>query len=189
MKVLNCAFSVVGGNELTTGHVELGHGQEYSVYIKSGFRERSDAILTIDGKQVGAWRIPGFGSIEIERPVNARRRFAFYRAGSTEFIQAEIPIDSMGVVSVRIIPEKKLVPAVAESGFYGAGAGGCRRGGQPRGGGTGLGSHSGQLFGSAGPIFRDMARAVTISLRLICKSSQSPEPLRDARSNPVPEAV
>jgi hypothetical protein len=91
----------------------------------------------------------------------------------------------MGLVSVQIIPEVKWVDHVDNTRCGGMMKGAC---GQSFGGGTGLGGYSSQRLGNANEIQRDMARAITINLRLICMHDD-PEPLRDVRSNPVPERL
>lgn len=89
-------------------YVPLPHGSEYSIKMWNRASTRCDAKVSIDGQDVGTWRIPAREYIKIERPSNISRKFTFYEEGTSESKQAGITSggDSNGLVSVRFIPEK-----------------------------------------------------------------------------------
>lgn len=181
MKIGKCEARVIPGVEMASGHVKMTHGTEYSVYVGNGFSEDADAEISVDGKLIGTWRIPAFLNVEIERPANSERKLTFYKSGTAEsFHSGEISVnrDNMGLVSVKIIPERRREMMVGYSSMLG---GAMRYGG----GMSGLGRMSSQRFGIARKIDRDYLRAITINLRLVCDNSY-PVPITDVRENPVP---
>lgn len=186
-------FSLVveKGQEVANGYVQMRHGTEYALRLRNDRNVEADAIVRIDGVEVGVWRIPANRNITIERPANVERKFTFYKLGSSEGSQAGLERNSdLGLISVDFIPAidypQEGIKGVSRS-FNPYGETGTLRGFSA--GGTGLGDHSNQSFGQAMPIDRDYANKVTINLRLVCVDEPAIVPLRSAVSSPVPPAV
>lgn len=200
-------FSVVveKGREVANGYIQMQHGTEYALRLRNDRHVEADAIVRIDGTEVGVWRIPANRNITIERPASIDRKFTFYKLGTSEADQAGLERNNdLGLISVDFIPAKQVVRAFAPQTFgnsyskggdledtgysYGSGSKGIN----PRGfsaGGTGLGDRSNQSFGQAMPIDRDYANQVTINLRLVAVDEPAIVSLRSAVSSPVPPAV
>lgn len=175
-------------------YVPLQHGSEYSIKMWNRASTRCDAKVSIDGQEVGTWRIPARESIKIERPSNISRKFTFYEEGSGESKQAGIISggESNGLVSVRFIPEKysEIKPmsydmfgrrcitvnnttrVLKKNERYDA-ASKCmmRKHSNStsgmRSGGTGLGDKSSQNFTTTSAIVHDTDKSVNITIRLI----------------------
>src|SRR3990167_10124375 len=84
------------------GYVEMEHGKQYSLVLRNDHGVPCDAKVDIDGKTVGTWRIYASGSIQLERPANDDGRFTFYRAGTPEAQQAQLPRGSNDLGLVRV---------------------------------------------------------------------------------------
>ncbi len=151
------------GTHLPSGHVRLPHRAYYTIRLTSRLSRRTDAILRIDGKEVGTWRVQSNSSIELERPVNDTGRFTFYRLGSTGASAIGLEgTDDLGLVSATFIPEVALEPRVMFSNRV-----------VDKRGGTGLSGASGQRFVGVESIQRDMAIAKTIIIRLIANDTRA----------------
>lgn len=114
MRVGNFSVLIPEGRERDSGHVVLRHGTPYTPTLKNHFNNRRcDAAVTIDGKDMGTFRLAAFGSLPLERPVHDDGRFTFYTADSPEFAAAacgDVAPDERGLVKVVFRPEK--APAV-----------------------------------------------------------------------------
>lgn len=105
-------FSVIipQGKEKDSGHVLVPHGTVYQLHLKNHHNNRRcDAKVTIDGKDVGTFRIAAFGTVPLERPVHDEGRFTFYRADTPEYAAAaggDVAPDLRGLVTVVFRPEK-----------------------------------------------------------------------------------
>ena len=183
------SLQVEQGREVDNGYVEMRHGTEYALRLRNDRDADADAVVRIDGIEIGTWRIPAHQNILLERPANIDRKFTFYKFGSAEGVQAGLePNANLGLISVDFIPAKE-VQAWAKSwadevSLYSKGVGSSRSAG-----GTGLGSWSSQSFGQAHPIDRDYAQQVTINLRLVAVDKPAIVSLRSAVSSPVPPPV
>ena len=191
-------FSVVveKGQEVANGYVQMRHGTEYALRFRNDRNVEADAIVKIDGIEVGTWRISANRNITIERPANIERKFTFYKLGTSEASQAGLERNSdLGLISVDFIPAKEVVRTLFKGREFleqETGSKGVTFGGNTRGfsaGGTGLGNHSDQQFGQAQAIDRDYANQVTINLRLVCVDEPAIVSLRSAVSSPVPPSV
>lgn len=199
-------FSLVvsSGREVDHGYVQMKHGSEYVLRMRNDRDVDADAIVRIDGLEVGGWRIPSGQSISIERPVNIDRKFVFYKLGSAEGKQAGLSNDTnLGLISVDFIPAKQPIPMVAHPessdlssmpSIPSSGSGispkapSAARSVSP--GGTGLGDYSQQKFGLAQPLDRDYSNQVTINLRLVAVDEPAIIPLWGTPvSNPIPPAI
>jgi hypothetical protein len=99
---------VVGGDEVSSGYVEMVHGQVYKLCLRNNRRVRCDARVEIDGKNVGTWRIPARDTITLERPAHDDGQFTFYEVGTPEARKAHLNVfsDDLGLVRVTFSPEK-----------------------------------------------------------------------------------
>ena len=163
MRKENFGLKVIGGQELPSGLVIMEHKQVYSLRL-SNFNEtlKCDAIIHVDGKDVGRFRIEPFSIINIKRPVKDDGMFTFYRHGTDEANSVGlVGKDSEGEIRVEFLPELNVEsPAIQFiesrplSPF-------CS-------GGTGISGVSGQKFINAERIDVDVSKAVTIVARLVC---------------------
>jgi hypothetical protein len=114
MRVGNFSVIVPEGRERDSGHVELVHGVAYRPTLKNHHNNRRcDARVTIDGKDMGTFRVLAFGSFVLERPAHDAGRFTFYKADTAEYAAAacgEVAPDLRGLVQVVFRAEK--VPAI-----------------------------------------------------------------------------
>ena len=197
MKLDTFDLIVNKGREVANGYVEMPHNTEYSILMRNNRNVDCDAVVRVDGVEVGTWRIYSHQSILIERPANIDRKFTFYRLGTSESYQAGLKRDNnLGLISVEFIPAKEVERGLV---FYGEGSKGVERTyGNPyssacetkgyNAGGTGLGDHSDQSFGQAVSIDRDYSKQVTINLRLVCVDKPAIASLHGI-SNPVPPPI
>lgn len=204
MRVGNFSLMIPEGTERDSGHVEMAHGRQFTVLARSHVPHRCDAEVSIDGKEVGVFRLEGRGTLYLERPPNDQGRFTFYTAGSGEAEaagEAKVKADDRGLVRVRFVPERPRPVVMRTTSFKlrtCAGPGGQSMSmfssdaeEKTSGGITGLSGHSGQQFHTVGPIDRDEANAVTITVRLIhVERPTDPRPLvATTAGNPVPPPV
>jgi len=211
MRVGNFSVVIPEGSERETGYVGLQHGKQYTVRMMSHDHRRCDAVVTIDGKEIGTFRIHGHQSFTLERSPEDHGRFTFYADATEEATKAGIalvPNESRGLIQVRFVPEKYHPPvfrggpggqSVSRGWDQGYGAGSLRSMGftpdreeKTSGGITGLSGHSSQQFTEVGAMPLDESEAVTISIRLVCVPD-GPRPLKAAtevaRGNAVPPPV
>ncbi len=160
-----------------SGHVLIGHRQQYTIILRNRSSLRCDALVLVDGKEVGCWRIAGNGQIEVERPVNDTGRFTFYMLGSAEARRAGVSAsDALGLVTVTFMPELPPQPTHEDA----------RVRYSPQRGGTGLSGQSNQQFKTVEALDYDRGGFVTIDVRLYCDDG-APRELRAAgRSVPSP---
>jgi hypothetical protein len=200
------SLQVEKGRETDNGYVELRHNTEYALRLRNDRDVAADAVVRIDGLEVGTWRIPAHQNILIERPASIDRKLTFYKLGTSEANQAGLERNSdLGLVSVDFIPAKEVFRPFApqegiksvsrpfqnpygETGTFGGGSKGVTTKGFSAGG-TGLGDRSNQQFGEAQPIDRDYSQQVTINLRLVAVNEPAIVSLRSAVSSPVPPSV
>jgi hypothetical protein len=201
--------------ETAEGHVTMQHGTQYAVSMRNNGPRPCDAEVSIDGMDIGTFRLLGHTSLRLERSPADNGCFTFYASGTSEAAQAgEANVDrsQKGLVAVRFVPERYSVPAVKSPNLitwrqdelgvansneqpvsYGArgmsGAGGQSAGASA--GITGLSGHSNQGFQTVGGINRDETAAVTITLRLIADGvpQSEPRPLPGRKGNRIPEAI
>jgi hypothetical protein len=109
-------FSVrIPGKKETSGYVELNHGETYSINIKNSRSVRCEAVITIDGKDMGTLLLKPYESVNLERPINEAKKFTFYRINSQEAADSglnKVDNDELGLISVEFKPEKKVEPVV-----------------------------------------------------------------------------
>lgn len=178
MKLRNFSMKIEGGRECITGYVEMAHNTKYAVILSNESPLDCDAVVEIDGKEVGVWRVYSGKNIRIERPVHDTGQFTFYKLGSSEAGKIGLARnDKLGLISVLFKPEKHYEYCIGPRGFqdfdddipfddvpYSAG-------------GTGLSGKSEQKFINVQPLDYDEAAFVHIHLRLVCNNDE-PRPLR-----------
>jgi hypothetical protein len=115
MRVGNFTLLIPEGREKDSGHVCLGHGQQYTIQLRNYWNDRAcDAEVTIDGKSEGAYRINPNDSITLETPAHdsGHGRFTFFEAHTQN--AKDLGVDAIhneqrGVIQVRFKPEYKRV--------------------------------------------------------------------------------
>lgn len=148
MRIGNFSVLIPEGREHGSGHVALPHNTQYVIRLGNHSSPRCDATVEVDGKEVGSFRINGYGNLVLERSVNDTGRFTFFRADSTEGASAgagEITADLRGLIKVTFRPERYANPVPRVGGMHL-----CNAGGTPRMGGAGgqsVGGWSTQQYG------------------------------------------
>ncbi len=87
---------------------------QYKIRLKNNGSVKCDAVITIDGKNMGTFRINSYSEMLLERPSDVERRFTFFVGGSEGSKQGGYkPKDkNNGLVEVRFKPEKKPEPVI-----------------------------------------------------------------------------
>lgn len=188
MKLGNYAVQIQGGLERDNGYVEMTHNTKYAILLSNDSELNCDAVVEIDGKQVGIWRVSSAKDIQIERPVHDTGLFTFYKLDSSESRKIGlVRNDNLGLISVLFKPEKPPIPvdfdlsmfddenaefdgdvefdlsSFDDDDSYSAG-------------GTGLSGKSEQKFIDVKALDYNESAFVQIHLRLICKE-EAPRPL------------
>jgi hypothetical protein len=217
MRFGNYSVEVVGGDEDFSGYVGMRHAATYSLRLYNDSNVRADAEVRIDGKEVGVFRVEPWSNIVLERPINDKGKFTFFRKSSKE--AKDIGANSIskfdtGLVQVTFKPEKhkpvgsiwdmvgptKTQPywphnphepryeVMCSTGRH-VSSGPC--GQSVSAGITGLTGKSSQKFINVTELDYDPLGVTIISLRLIERATNdSPRPLVSYnRGNPVPSPV
>jgi hypothetical protein len=203
MYINQFSLNIPEGKENADGYVSLHNGQCYKIRMRNDRSVECDAIVKVDGQNVGTWRINPRSAIEIDRPADKARLFTFYILGTVESEAAMLDLvhkDELGLISVEFKPAKKIEPTVtfrhdcnitqnSSAKSFGVSFGEPAKRSGISAGGTGLSGTSSQKFGIAKPIEYDEANVFTINLRLIAlEELPLIEPL-SPRSTPVPPPV
>lgn len=148
MRIGNFSVLIPEGREHGSGHVALPHNTQYVIRMGNHGSPRCDATVEVDGKEVGSFRINGYGNLVLERSVNDTGRFTFFKADSAEGVSAgagEVTADLRGLIKVTFRPEKcaSFVPRVGHMHL-------CNVGGTPRMGGNLRAGPGGQSVGLGG---------------------------------------
>lgn len=202
MRVGNFSLMIPEGREKDSGHVELAHGTVYRIKLINHFYDRRcDATVTVDGKEIGCFRMDiGNSTVILERGVNDDGKFTFFKDDSEEAQAAGVSsvcVNSKGLIQVVFQPERPRVQYVNRN--YRGGACGQSMKSENFGlcsfsmektsaGITGLTGHSNQNFYHVPNLVYDPGQEVTISLRLVCGMEVRPL-LEVKKSNPIPEPV
>lgn len=198
------------------GYVEMGHGEQYSLWLINDSNERVNLYVKIDGLGVGNFQVGPGTRVPLERPSSGSGRFTFFRSGTSEASsvgEAGVASFDKGLVEVAFIPEIQRphfggyvqTAHVTRGGPCGQSASyesceptskGIPTSGKINFAGvapgvTGMTGHSSQQFSVASAIVEDVSRKVVITLRLVAvdMASLGPVPLPGRRSNPVPSPV
>ena len=98
------------------GTIGLAHGEPIGIVLGNSTEKRAAAFIEVDGSSIGAWIVPAYGQIVIERPAEIDRRLTFFAQGTTEaqtnMLDLVAPEDQ-GVVRVTFKPEKAYTPPPA----------------------------------------------------------------------------
>ncbi len=210
-------FSVSVQNNVAdyNGYVRMRHGQVYAVCFANNLDRRADAEVSIDGLNMGTWRLQANQRACVERPATTQGRFTFYRADSSEGYavgSGQVSRGDKGKLSVSFYPEVLEQPVYEpEPGFHshsysnaapeaeGYVAPQAQKRAAPshddlNAGVTGLTGRSDQRFGRAGQIERDYAQMVRLELRLVHDPAYDtapvePRPLPGRYIRPAPPPV
>lgn len=117
MRVGNFTVLIPEGTEHGTGHVRIAHGTQYTIKLMNGDTyRRCDAVVKIDGKEIGGFQLGPLGGLEswivLERAPHDKGRFTAHAAGSEEGQAggaAAVEKADRGVIEVTFLPEKKRV--------------------------------------------------------------------------------
>jgi hypothetical protein len=207
---------VFPGREEFGGYVRMNHAQTYSLILHNYWNERADAKVSIDGKEIGTFRIPANSSITLERPLNDEGRFTFFKQGTKKFAKAgleQVPDEQLGLIRVEFLPEKPVQvtymntlpyyvwPTPPENQYWITNTYNSSDTAQHTGslcmasaspGGTGVSGHSDQNFGCTDAIWNpDFSRQTIITLRLVSVTDEELATVRPLVpwSNQVPPPV
>lgn len=100
------------GTETSGGYVELGHNQHYTLQLSNKRNVPCDAKITIDGKEIGTFRVNANSTVRIEHPEGDEGRFTFFKKGTSEAKSSGIEstdADLQGLVQVIFTPAKKTI--------------------------------------------------------------------------------
>ncbi|KAI8487649.1 hypothetical protein Bbelb_346420 [Branchiostoma belcheri] len=110
METAGYRVAIVGGKHYEIDEeefVEMDHSSSYHIRLTNSHLRSCDAQLSIDGKDVGTWRLEPKQEIELERPEEEQMCFTFF---STRMAPAEAGIrrgvEENGLVQVTFTPEK-----------------------------------------------------------------------------------
>ncbi len=109
---------VTNGREVANGYVELSHGTQYALVLRNEQSRRCDAKVTIDGKEIGTFRLNSHGNITLERkPGEDAGKFTFFKEGTSEAKEAQIETGSPnnGLITVVFTPERVVTPIVTHT--------------------------------------------------------------------------
>jgi hypothetical protein len=103
------SVQVPEGRERPGGYVELRNGDTYTLRLRNNHDVSCDARVSVDGNEIGIFRIYSHGSIRLERPVHDDGQLTFYTANSKEGRQIGLDEDnpSLGLISVEFTPARK----------------------------------------------------------------------------------
>lgn len=103
------SVQVVGGMERPGGYVEIEHGKHYKLNLRNSHSVPCDAQVSIDGNDIGTFRINPYSTIVLERPLHDTGRFTFYKCDSPEGRKVGIDASdpNAGLVSVTFTPESR----------------------------------------------------------------------------------
>lgn len=91
---------------------------EYKIKLINNKEVRCDAVVSVDGENIGTWRVPAFDSITILRPANVNRKLIFVKEDSYTAKYAGVTKNDSnnGLITVVFKPELETIHPY-ESGF------------------------------------------------------------------------
>lgn len=111
MRVDNFSVIIPEGRERgSEGHVAMVHDTHYTIKLVNHGHRRCDALVKVDGKDMGGFRLDAGCSLTLERPSHDTGRFTFYKNKTVECATAtggKVTKDDMGLIQVLFKPEKK----------------------------------------------------------------------------------
>lgn len=111
MHIGNFSLMIPEGVEGGSGHVTMQHNQVYTLnMINHDHSRRCDAIVVVDGKRIGGYRLNCGEAMRLECPSNEEKgRFTFLREDSKEAAEANvggIANPNRGLITVEFRPER-----------------------------------------------------------------------------------
>src|SRR5690348_10484827 len=90
-------------------YIPLDNGSNYKIRLSNKHEYRCDAEVTIDGEDIGTFRLKPYQTSTIERPGDVAKKFTFYRETSGVAQRAGVTEgkEENGLIQVRFIPEKR----------------------------------------------------------------------------------
>jgi len=87
--------------------VLLKEGQKYKLQLTNNAGGQCNCVVTIDGKEIGIFRLKPYSRYTIERPVNDIGYFTFHKDINDPLIPTSTsnPTDTKGIITARFIPE------------------------------------------------------------------------------------
>jgi hypothetical protein len=107
MRLNDFSCRIPEGQETHSGYVEMRHGKQYSIQLRNDRDVPCDAKVSVDGKEIGVWRISPKSGILLERPAEDHGRFTFYELGTDEAVKAKlhsVKPNDLGLVQVLFTP-------------------------------------------------------------------------------------
>lgn len=168
-------------------YVEMpGNNCKYAVRLRNDGSQRCDAYVTIDGQDVGAFRVNAYSHLELERPSHSDKQFTFFVGGTKESHQAGYAEGDAknGLVKVVFKPEVKYIskcqdgPTFSlcamsnESAMLSRGSTATK---SYREGHSGLSGHSDQKFKNTSKLDYDYDKQTTIQFRLVATDEEEPD--------------
>lgn len=111
MRVNNFSLLIREGREVDSGHVHIPHGKQFTLTLGNHDNRRCQAVVTMDGKEIGSFQLTAGQRWSIEHPVNDPGKFTAYKAGTEEAVkagEANISVDMRGLIEVKFTPEKRV---------------------------------------------------------------------------------
>src|SRR5437870_2079975 len=91
MRVSNFSVLIPEGRERDSGHVELDHERQYRITLGNHcYDRRCDATVTLDGKEIGCFRVNAGCTVSLERSPHDNGRFTFLLSASEQAAQAGV---------------------------------------------------------------------------------------------------
>lgn len=82
MQLANFGLVIPEGRELHSQHVIMQHGQQYRIQVSNLSSRRCDAVVSLDGDEIGTYRLSAGQVWAIEHPSDSQKCFTFYASGT-----------------------------------------------------------------------------------------------------------
>src|SRR5947207_11001892 len=88
-------------------YFSLPNFSTYKIKLINNRETRSDAVVSVDGENIGTWRVPAFSTVTIQRPANVNRKLVFVKENSYTAKYAGVTRNDTnnGLVTVVFKPE------------------------------------------------------------------------------------
>ena len=190
MKLNGFELTIPQGIETVDGHIDMKHNTRYTINLHNNKDVDCDALVSVDGKEQGEFRILKHGQIVLERPAHDTGHFTCYKLDTPEGASAQLVAgDNLGLITVTFKPahackvHKVYSPSFNADFLYNPTRGAA---------GTGLSGKSAQKFSSVLALDYDETQVTTIHLRLVVTDDDKPRPLTSAsplRETVIPSSV
>lgn len=106
MRIGNFILEIPQGRELDGGHVEMLHATPYAIRFGNLTSSRCDVSVSVDGVDVGKWRLEAGQIADVEHPVGDAGRFTFVALETKAAKAAKIATNTeTGLVSAKFFTE------------------------------------------------------------------------------------